>query len=149
VEWQPIAEELTAELVEIAPWARRPHCGPTVAAWARTEAQLVLVGDFLNEHGPLDGDQPRGAALLMAKLETQAQALRAELGLSPLGLARLMAIAERRGERDREPWTDQLNGEIQRLIAEGRRVLSPASWANELSRLTDPGGGGGGGRGDG
>jgi phage terminase small subunit len=46
---------------------------------------------WLDEHGPLDDEGvPRPATGLLATLERQAQSLRAELGLTPLALAKLL-----------------------------------------------------------
>ncbi|MDQ6947592.1 MAG: P27 family phage terminase small subunit [Actinomycetota bacterium] len=90
--WKPLAAAIAAELPDLAPWCSRPTYGPAVAAWARTEAQVRLVEAWLDEHGPLDTDGvPRPAAALLARLESRAQSLRAELGLSPLAHARLLA----------------------------------------------------------
>ena len=89
--WKPLADAIAAELPDVAPWCARATYGAAVAAWARVEAQLQLVHDWLNEHGPLDSDgNPRPATALLARLESQAQSLRAELGLSPLALAKLL-----------------------------------------------------------
>ncbi|MDQ3640433.1 MAG: hypothetical protein M3450_02895, partial [Actinomycetota bacterium] len=72
--WRPLADRISAELPDIAPWCTRPTYGPAVAAWARTEAQLQLVMTFLDEHGPLDGDgAPRPATALLSRLEAHAR----------------------------------------------------------------------------
>ncbi|MDQ3641057.1 MAG: P27 family phage terminase small subunit [Actinomycetota bacterium] len=121
--WKPLAEAITAELPEIAPWCCRPVYGPAVAAWARTEAQLQLVMAWLDDHGPLDKDgEPRPATALLARLESQAQSLRSELGLSPLALAKLLGAfttATAAGGDDA--------GALDALKAEGRRVVESRS----------------------
>jgi hypothetical protein len=59
-------------------------------AW--TEAQLALLGAYLDEVGLLDEDgQPRPAANRVDRLEARASTLRSELGLTPLALAKLLA----------------------------------------------------------
>lgn len=117
--WKPLADAIAAELADIAPWCTRAVYGPAVAAWARTEAQLQLVMAWLDDHGPLDKDgEPRPATALLSKLETQAQSLRAELGLSPLALARLLGAfttAVTVGGDDA--------GALDALRAEGRRFV--------------------------
>ena len=118
---RPIADRLTAELVEIAPWAARPAYGPTVAAWAYAEAQLYLLRAYIDEHGPLDGDgAPRPATALLEKVETRATSLRAELGLTPLSLAKLMAALSA------APAGTDDDG-LARLRAEGRALVETRS----------------------
>ncbi len=115
--WRPLADAIASELSNIAPWCNRPTYGSAVAAWARVEAQLQLVMAWLDEHGPLDADgHPRPAAALLARLESQAQSLRAELGLSPLSLARLLAAFT-----STPAGTD--DDALERLKAEGRRLV--------------------------
>jgi hypothetical protein len=59
-------------------------------AWV--EAQLVLLRAFVDEHGILDADgEPAVAVSYMARLEGRAQSLRAELGLTPQALAKLLS----------------------------------------------------------
>ncbi len=89
--WQPIADRLEAELLAERPWwagHRR-----TVVALARTEAQIELVGGWLDREGLLDGDGvPRPAVALLARLEGRAQSLRNDLGESPMAMARLLSL---------------------------------------------------------
>lgn len=115
--WRPLADQITGELPEIAPWCTRPTYGPAVAAWARTEAQLVLVMNYLNEHGPLDKDGvPRPATALLSKLEAHARELRNDLGLSPLALAKLLSVL------DSAPSGTDDRG-LEGLKAEGGRII--------------------------
>jgi hypothetical protein len=115
--WKPLADAIAAELPEVAPWCSRPTYGAAVAAWARVEAQLQLVLAWLDEHGPLDADgEPRPATALLARLESQAQSLRAELGLSPLALAKLLGtFTSSPGGTDDDA--------LEALRAEGRRIV--------------------------
>jgi len=123
--WRPIADRLAATLVDAAPWATRPAYAPTVAAWCRVEAQLHLVTAWLDEVGPLDDDGvPRPATTLATTLETRAQALRAELGLSPLALARLTAALSAAPGADDDG--------LAKLRAEGAAIL-----AARADHLTD------------
>ena len=91
--WRPLADAIATELPAMAPWSTDAAYGATVAAWARVEAQLQLVMDWLDERGPLDDEGvPRPATNLLAKLESQAAGLRSELGLTPFALARLLNL---------------------------------------------------------
>lgn len=60
-------------------------------AWARTEARVQLVSEWLIDRGAeLDVDgEVLGAASLLNRLEARAESLRARLGLDPLSRARL------------------------------------------------------------
>ncbi len=117
--WRPIADRLADDLVNVAPWCARPVYAVTVMAWTRVEAQLHLVSTWLDKHGPLDGEgMPRPATDLAARLESRAQSLRAELGLSPLALAKLLAAfttASAGGGGD--------DSALDKLKAEGRRFV--------------------------
>ena len=107
----------------------------TVAAWSRVEAQVQLLMAYLIEHELLDENgSPRAASHLLTKLEAQAQSLRAELGLSPLALSRLIAVAERRGTEHHSH--EELDAEIKRMVLEGHAVLSDVA-AAQLGRLTE------------
>ncbi len=115
--WKSLADAIASELLEVAPWCSRATYGSAVAAWARVEAQLQLVMAWLDEHGPLDADgHPRSATALLARLESQAQSLRAELGLSPLALAKLL------GAFTSAP-TGTDDDALEALKAEGRRIV--------------------------
>jgi hypothetical protein len=64
---------------------------PTLWAWARTEARIQLVSEWLLDRGSeldKDGDAV-GAANLLNRLEARAESLRSKLGLDPLSRARL------------------------------------------------------------
>ncbi|MDA8046505.1 MAG: hypothetical protein M0Z30_14905 [Actinomycetota bacterium] len=124
----PLAAELTAELAETAPWTSRPAFRATVAAWARVEARVRLVSDWLDTVGDLDEQgRPRPATVLLDRLEARAGKLRAALGLDPGSLARLMATvsAVRRSEAA-ALGGDPLDGVLAELMAESRAALTPA-----------------------
>lgn len=64
---------------------------PTLFAWARTEARIQLIAEWLLDRGGElkdDGDAV-GASNLLNRLEARAESLRARLGLDPLSRARL------------------------------------------------------------
>lgn len=121
----PVAARLAAELAVDAPWTARPAHRAAVAAWARTEARLQLVAGWLDEHGDLDDDgRPRPATLLLDRLESRVARLRHELGISPLGHARLLqAVADVVRSRPAGVAGGPLDGVLADLMAEGRRAL--------------------------
>lgn len=87
----PIAAGIGRELPAVAPWTDRPAFAGAVASLAWTEAQIGLVRDYIDAHGPLDSKgRPTSATKLADQLETRAQRLRDSLGLTPLALARLL-----------------------------------------------------------
>lgn len=89
---QPIADEIAAQLAEIAPWASLPAFGAAVAAWSYTEAQAVLLRRWIDEHGVFDSDGvPVPAMSSLDRTEARAARLRGELGLTPLAWSRLLA----------------------------------------------------------
>jgi hypothetical protein len=97
----PLADQLAAEVVQVAPWAAAPTFTGVVASWAWAEAQLHLLRRYLDEHGPLDEDgTPRTAMALLSRVEGRLDGLRTQLGLTPLALARLLgALSQVDGER--------------------------------------------------
>jgi hypothetical protein len=87
--WKPIADRLEAEMVTARPWLLR-HLG-TVRALARVDAQIELIGDWLDANGLLDRDgNPRPASARLDRLEARAQSLRNDLGEPPAALIRLL-----------------------------------------------------------
>lgn len=70
---------------------------PALWAWARAEAQVQLLTEYLEVAGQtagdgigdLDADAVRSAYLLLHRAEARAQSGRARLGLDPLSRARL------------------------------------------------------------
>ncbi len=88
----PVAEALADEVVAVAPWLGRPAFAAAVKAWSWSEAQCVLLRQWLDEHGVVDDEgNPRPAAAFLAKVEGRAANLRARLGLDPTALANLLA----------------------------------------------------------
>jgi hypothetical protein len=89
---QPLADELAAELVQVAPWCSQRAFAAAVASWAYAEAQLVVLREWLGERGMLDPDGvPWPAAAMLERVEARAARARSELGLSPSSWARLIA----------------------------------------------------------
>lgn len=96
--FEPRAVELAESLLALAAVPGSPVAylcdvsyGPSVAAWARVEARLGRLDEWLVGRGLLDEDgTPRPAVTrLLDRFETQAANLRARLGLDPLSRARL------------------------------------------------------------
>ena len=86
----PIAAEMVEQVTGDIDWLR--DCDrPSLWAWARVEARVQLVSEYLMDRGG-DIDEEgtvRPAADLLVRLESQAASLRARLGLDPLSRARL------------------------------------------------------------
>lgn len=84
----PLATEMVATVAD-ATWLR-PADRPALWSWARCEARIQLVVEWLEAKGDLSDDgEVRPAADLLTRLEAQASGLRARLGLDPLSRARL------------------------------------------------------------
>lgn len=85
----PLAAEMVEQFASDLDWLQ-PCDRPAVWAWARCEARVQLLAEWLADRGDLDDDgDVRPAADLLTRLETQAAGLRARLGLDPLARARL------------------------------------------------------------
>ena len=123
----PIAERLAGELAESAPWtAGRSHAG-TVSAWSHAEAQCAVLRAWLDEHGLLDGKgEPRPATTLLDKCEKRAANLRAELGLSPLALAKLLTAVSGLTAEAASTGLDALRAEGRRIVEARTAALEPA-----------------------
>ena len=123
--YDPLARELVVDLVALAAaipelgYLAEPQYRLALWAWARTEARVQLVHEWLiDQGGDLDDDgEVRAAANLLNQLETSAERKRARLGLDPLSRAQLgrdvaagsldMArILERLGVDDRKAGDD-------------------------------------------
>jgi len=121
--WRPLAASLTDELASAAPWTTRPAYAAQVAAWARVEAQLSLVSEWLDEVGLLDDEgKPRPATSLADRLEVRAARLREALGLTPQSLGRLLLVVAA-VDRAQGGQADAL----ELLLAEGRLALERAA----------------------
>lgn len=89
---QPIADQLAAGLAAMAPWVSAAAFAGSVASWSWAEAQAVVLRRYLDETGLVDGDgQPRPAAGMLERVEGRLANLRAQLGLTPLALGKLLA----------------------------------------------------------
>lgn len=94
----PLATELVDATLEAAAapgsstgFLTEPSYRPAVWAWARAEAKIQLLTEYLEDHGgDIDAEgEIRGAASLLEKVERRCESLRARLGLDPLARARL------------------------------------------------------------
>ena len=89
---QPVADQLAAGLAEVAPWTSAATFAGSVASWSWAEAQAVVLRRYLDEVGQVDDEgQPRPALGLLERVETRLANLRAQLGLTPLALGKLLA----------------------------------------------------------
>jgi hypothetical protein len=126
-ELAPVAEELAAELVEVAPWCAAPAFGPTVERWAWAEAACRAYRDWFHEHGLVDEDGPRAGQERWARFEATAARCADSLGLSPYAMAKLLGTlsvtAVAAGDADA----------LEHLRAEGRRILE----ARQLAAVPD------------
>lgn len=86
----PLATTLVEAVMEATPYLGEASYAPALWAWARAEARVQLLTEWLDDHGLLDDDgRPRGAADLLVRCERLAAESRARLGLDPLSRARL------------------------------------------------------------
>lgn len=120
---EPLANELVERVVAQAqaaesptPWLRDVTYAPAVWAWARAEARVQLLEEWLMSRGSVGVDaegEVQGAAKLLTRYEASAARARQALGLDPLSRARLgkdVAAAEvdmaklmaEEAERDRQ-----------------------------------------------
>lgn len=115
---EPLAAELAAGVVALAPWLAAPEFVHAVRAWGRAEARCELLDRWLAERGPLDEDgKPRPAAEFLIRAERLAGELRRSLGLDPASRARLM----------RDASDAELNSANRSAVIErGRRALDEA-----------------------
>jgi hypothetical protein len=89
---QPVADRLAEGLGEVAPWTSAPVFAGSVASWAHAEAQAYLLRQYLDDHGLVDDEgQPRPASRMLEQVEGRLAGLRAQLGLTPLALGKLLA----------------------------------------------------------
>jgi hypothetical protein len=86
----PVAGALVESLGGVEYIASVPEFAAAVWGWARAEAKVRLVSEYLDREGILDEEgTPRPAADLLVRLERQAADARGRLGLDPLSRARL------------------------------------------------------------
>ena len=128
----PLAAELVAVVLNDpqASHAHAAHHRPALWAWARAEAQVQLLTDYIavkaeaagDGIGDLDDDRVKAAYLLLHRAEARALSGRARLGLDPLSQARL--------GRDRAAAgvdMAQLMAQLHRLELQGVDVLAGVS----------------------
>jgi hypothetical protein len=116
---RPIADEIARMLPEVAPWTARPAFDRALQSLAWVEAQVALLRGWVDEHGIIGEDgQLRPAVSLLERLETQASTLRAELGLTPQALARLLSSLASVATAGAD------EGGLAALEAEGQRIIS-------------------------
>jgi hypothetical protein len=117
--WRPVAEQLRADALQVAPWLTRPAFRWSLEAWSVAEAKARLLDAWLEEHGMLteDGDV-RNAANLADKMHTRAITLRGQLGLDPLSFAKLLVTFAA------APGADDI---VAALAAEGRKAMTARS----------------------
>lgn len=116
----PIEADLLAHLDEVAPWTSAPAFEPARRAWARAEAQVILFSRYSDEHGlGLGEEKPPMAWDPYEKAESRAARGRAELGLTPVALANLIAKMA-----VHEPAAMQ--GALDQLLATGAELMRAA-----------------------
>ena len=130
-ELRPLADEIAQRLPAVAPWTARPPFDAALQSLAWIEAQIVVLRGWVDQHGLLDAHgQTRPAATLLQRLESQASTLRAELGLTPQALARLL------GSLATVATAGSDNGGLSALKAEGQRIV--ATRQETLGRVGTP-----------
>lgn len=94
----PLAQELVDLVLgdQSTAYLQAGHWRPALYAWARAEAQVQLVSEWLADQatekhplGDLGDERVRAAYLLLHRAETRATTGRTRLGLDPLSAARL------------------------------------------------------------
>lgn len=95
----PLAAELVGLVLadDAVAYLREPRWRPALWAWARAEAQVQLLTEYLEAKGAgveggvgdLGEERVRSAYLLLHRAETRATTGRTRLGLDPLSAARL------------------------------------------------------------
>lgn len=88
----PLADEIAAELLAVAPWCAVPAFMPEVRAWAWEEARVRLLQAWVNEYGLLD-DRSEGALGQLERAQGRAARLRQNLGLNPVAWSKVLAHA--------------------------------------------------------
>jgi hypothetical protein len=89
---QPIAEQLTEDLLEVAPWCDRPAFRPAVEAWAWSEAVCVKYRAWFAERGLSDeAGEPLPGLVRWDRAEARASALRKRLSIDPSSFASFLS----------------------------------------------------------
>jgi hypothetical protein len=122
----PLAREFERALRVVAPWTARSAFAAARATLAWTEAQLALLGAYLDEVALLDEDgQPRPAANRIDRLEARASTLRSELGLTPLALAKLLGNLAVLASTGGDVGLEALRAEGRAIVAAREAALGP------------------------
>ena len=127
-ELRPLAENIARRLPEVAPWTARPPFDAALQSLAWIEAQIVFLRGRVDEYGMLDSrGQSQPATTLLQRLERQASTLRAELGLTPQALARLLgSLATVATAGSDKGGLAALKEEGQRIVATRQSTLASA-----------------------
>lgn len=89
---RPLVDELLEAVHGLAPWCSSPVFAPTVEAWAWAEARAITYRRHFDEVGmSLDAEDPPRGLDQWDRAERRAASLRAELGLSPSSLTKLLS----------------------------------------------------------
>jgi hypothetical protein len=123
----PLAAKLEEEIVELAPWCARPAFGPAVRAWAFAEGACELYRAWFSERGLFGADgKPLAGWERWNRAEARASKLRAELGLTPQALARLLgSLATVAAASGDVAGLAELKAEGHRIVAACEVALGP------------------------
>lgn len=90
----PIAEKWIETALSQCAYLNDPSYAPALTAWARFEAKVDLLHDWIDEYGLIDATgQATPAAKLLPVYEGRASSLRATLGMDPVARAKLQRDA--------------------------------------------------------
>jgi hypothetical protein len=136
----PLAERLAAGLADDAPWTAGAAHVATVTAWSWAEAQASVLRAWLDEHGVIDDEgKPRPAAAFLDQVEKRAANLRAELGLTPLALAKLLTAVSGLTSEAATAGLDALRAEGRRIVeARAAALEAPSSAQDHVSGPPPP-----------
>lgn len=110
------AEQIAEQAAAAVHFLAAPDFAPALRAWARAEASLELLAEWIDAHGLLDAEgNPRSAVTTLLRFESLAAKHRARLGLDPSSRARLeRELADAASARF----------DLEALIDEGRKTLA-------------------------
>ncbi len=115
---QPIADEVFAHFVAVAPWVTSPAFEGTVRSLAWAEAQARLLRADIDAHGIYDDEgEERAAVRTLDRIEGRLAKLRDQLGLTPAALGKLLATAATVAAATGDA------ASVEALQAEGRALL--------------------------
>ncbi len=128
---EAVATEVHEALREVAPWLDEPHFAPAVYRYLRATAREQLLDTFIAETA-----EAKGAVKVPSRTWEQATAatrlahnIAGELGLTPLGQARLKAIAGTAALTEDALVKLQTEGNRIRIDAEARMASNGTSIA--------------------